>query len=234
MDVSNLKAQKFPYKVIDLTHTVSPNIPTWEGDCGFSHSLILDYADCTTPVKFKVQKINMVAGLGTHMDAPAHCISGGRTIEDFTLEELISPCVVIDVSMRAHELYSVTKIDIALFERTHGKINAGTFVFIRTGWDKFWNSPEKYRNYYRFPSVSVDAAELLLERGMIGLGIDTLSPDRPSDGYPVHAAVLGAGKYIVENVANSQKIPATGAFVFVLPIKTEGGTEVPIRLIAMI
>jgi kynurenine formamidase len=100
-----------------------------------------------------VQKINMLAGLGTHMDAPAHCISGGRTIENFTLEELISPCVVIDVSIRAHELYSVTKSDIVLFEHTYGKINAGTFVFIRTGWDKFWNSPVKSFFCCKFPYI---------------------------------------------------------------------------------
>ena len=69
---------KFPYKAVDLTHTISSDAPTWEGDCGFSHDIMLDYASCTTPVKFRVQTINMVAGLGTHIDAPAHCIPGGN------------------------------------------------------------------------------------------------------------------------------------------------------------
>lgn len=232
--MDKLMIPKFPYKAFDLTHTVSPKTPTWEGDCGFFHTLVLDYSDCTAPVQFRVQKINMLAGLGTHMDAPAHCVSGGRSIEDFTLNELISPCVVIDVSARVHELYSVTRRDIELFESEYGKINSGTFVLIRTGWEQFWSSPEKYRNEYRFPSVSIAAIEQLLDRNIVGLGIDTLSPDRPTDGYAVHAALLNANKFIIENVANSKAIPATGSFILVLPMKIEGGTEAPIRLIALV
>jgi len=224
----------FPYKIIDLTHTISSKIPTWQGDCGFSHELIVDYAACTTPVKFRVQKINMYAGLGTHMDAPAHCIPGGRTIDELDLNELISPCVVIDVSAQAHERYSVTPHDIEIFEQTHGKINDKSFVIIRTGWDQHWHSPDKYHNNHVFPSVSREAAELLLERQIVGLGIDTLSPDRPEDGYLVHEILLTADKYLVENVANSGKIPAIGSYTFALPLKIQEGTEAPIRLVALI
>jgi kynurenine formamidase len=225
---------KFPYKVIDLTHTISPDAPTWEGDCGFSHDIMLDYASCTTPVKFRVQKFNMVAGIGTHIDAPAHCIPGGKTIDGLGLDELIVPCIVIDVSRRANESYLVTLDDIIAFEQSHGHIAEGCLVIIRTGWDQFWEQPEKYRNNLVFPSVINETAQYLLKRGIMGLGIDTLSPDRPDSGYPVHAALLGAGKYIIENVANTGMLPPTGSFVFVLPFKIKEGTEAPVRLIALI
>ena len=225
---------KFPYKAVDLTHTISSDAPTWEGNCGFSHDIMLDYASCTTPVKFRVQAINMVSGLGTHIDAPAHCISGGRTVDELELNELIAPCVVIDVSNEAHESYSLTPMDIIAFEQTNGRIAEGSFVIINTGWGRHWTQPANYRNDLVFPSISGEAAQLLLERNIAGLGIDTLSPDRPNSGYPVHAAVLGAGKYIVENVANAEVLPAMGSFAFVLPIKIKEGTEAPIRLLALI
>lgn len=225
---------KFPFKTIDLTHTISPTSPTWEGDCGFQHQVILDYADCTTPVKFKVQKINMYAGLGTHIDAPAHCIPGGKTVDKLDLDELIAPCVVIDVSKQAHESWQLSPEDIRQFEREQGQIGAGSFVIIRTGWDQYWNEPDRYRNNLQFPSISRNTANLLLERKIAGLGIDTLSPDTHDSGYPVHEAILGAGKYLVENVANSSKMPPKNGFSLALPICTEGGTEAPMRLIGLI
>lgn len=79
-----------------------------------------------------------------------------------------------------------------------------------------------------------EAAHFLLSRKIVGLGIDTLSPDRPDNGYPVHAALLGAGKYIIENIANADSLPSVGSFILALPIKIKEGTEAPIRLIALI
>src|SRR5439155_8619307 len=123
-------------------------------------------------------------GIGTHMEAPAHCIPGGLTIEDITLKQLITPCIVIDVSEKSNEKYSVTCDDIYNFENKYGTIFKDTFVIIHTGWERFWTHPERYRNNLLFPSLSKEAAKLLLERDIAGLGIDTLSPDREEDGFP--------------------------------------------------
>lgn len=222
-----------PFNVIDLTHTLSPEVPSWNGRCGFSHDIKLDYSDSEAPTKFRVQQIKMHAGIGTHLDAPAHCIPGGKHIAELELTQLIAPCVMIDISAKAHPLYSLTVTDVLEFETRCGPIANGCFVIIYTGWEQFWLQPEKYRNDYHFPNISKDAIEWLLERDIVGVGIDTLSPDRPSEGFPVHQQVLGAGKYIVENIAHAVKLPPIGAYTFALPIKTAEGTEAPMRLIGM-
>lgn len=234
----------FPFSLIDLTHTLSPHIPAWNLQCGFQHSITLDYSDCLSDIKFCVQQINTPAGIGTHMDAPSHCIPGGAHINELPLKQLIAPCVVIDVSAgvltkadvsdRADEHYVVTPDDIATFEKKYGTIAPGSFVIIRTGWDRLWNEPARYHNNVVFPSVSPAAAQILLDRGIVGLGIDTLSPDLQSAGFQVHSLLLGAGKYIVENVAHADLLPPVGSFSLALPIKIEGGTEAPIRLIGLI
>jgi kynurenine formamidase len=92
---------------IDLTHTLSDTIPTWDGSCGFELSLKCDYSDCTLPDLFRAQKIHCGAGIGTHMDAPAHVVPGGRTIDILTLDELVTDCIVIDVSAVADENYVI-------------------------------------------------------------------------------------------------------------------------------
>lgn len=230
----NVPAYGSSLQWIDLTHTLEPSIPCWDKRCGFENTVQLDYRDCTDAFKFRVQHIAMDAGIGTHIDAPAHCTPGGLTIDQLSLIDLQANCVVIDVSVKAHERYSLSVLDIEQFEQQHGKIPPSSFVLIRTGWDKFWLHPEKYHNNHIFPSVSLAAAQLLLEREIAGLGIDTLSPDRPEDGYPVHSLLLGAGKYIIENVANSALLAPCNNRVLIFPLKIKGGTESPVRLVAIV
>ncbi len=221
-------------RIIDLTHTLTTTIPTWDGSCGFNIEIDTDYKDCKEPDLFRTQKVNMNVGIGTHMDAPAHCFEGKRTIESLTMDELIIDCIVIDVSNEANENYIVMPEVIEKFEKEYGKIKEKDFVIFYTGWDKFWKTPEKYRNDYKFPSIHISTAELLLKRNIVGLGIDTLSADTGKNGFPVHRAILGTNKYLVENITNLREIPKTGGKIAVLPIKIDGATEAPIRLIALI
>lgn len=220
----------FSYKIVDLTHALSAATPTWDGTCGFEHRLLFDY-DPQAEYKFRLHKITMNEGIGTHMDAPAHCVPGGSAIHELPLSELIAPCSVIDVCAVSHELYKISAQDIKDFEKNHGSIQQGSFVMMKTGWERFWAEPEKYHNNYQFPSVSSEAAEILLERDVAGIGIDTLSPDRGDEGFPVHKLVLGAGKYIVENAANLGALSPQGNFVLVASLKIQNGTEAPVRLI---
>ncbi len=229
-----MNTSSFPYKIIDLTHTLDEKIPSWNGSCGFHQEIKLDYDPTASHVSFRVQQLKMHAGIGTHIDAPAHCSLGKTTIEQLDLNHLTAPCVMIDVSTQAHENYIFSLDDLTLFEKEHGVITPNSFVMIRTGWEQFWKEPKKYHNDYRFPSISKAAANVLIQRKVVGLGIDTLSPDRPESGYPVHKAFLGSEKYIIENIANAANLPPTGSFILALPIKTRHGTEAPLRLIGLI
>src|SRR3990167_3284925 len=221
-------------KLIDLTHALNETIPAWDLGCGFQKILNSDYKDCVGDVKFRNQRLSCFAGIGTHMDAPSHCIPGGLSIADIPLEKLIQPCIVIDASQKANEHYCVSVDDINAFEKQHGVIQKNVFVIFHTGWCQYWNEPERYRNNLLFPSVSIEAAQLLLDRDIVGMGIDTLSPDSGGKYFPVHQAILGAGRYIVENVANANQLPSVGAQIIALPLKIEEGAESPIRLIAML
>lgn len=224
----------FPYTLVDLTHPLNENISTWNGRIGFEKKTVMDYSDQVDDIGFRIQKLTMFAGIGTHMDAPSHCTPNAATIDKFALEHLLAPCVVIDVSNKANAKFSMQADDVLAFEAEYGKIAKGSFVIVYTGWERFWNEPEKYRNDLKFPSVSRKAAELLLQRNIVGLGIDTLSPDRPDDGFGVHQTLLGNGKYMIENVANAKKLPFIGSFTMALPLKVQGGTEASVRLVGLI
>lgn len=222
------------FTAIDLTHELTENIPNWDGGKALDFTLALDYPDCTAPDIFRKYDIKSSTGIGTHLDAPAHVVPGGRTIDQLTLEELIAPCVVIDVSAEASESYVAMPAAVEKFEQEHGPILAGSVVIFYTGWDKKWATPEQYHNNHVFPSVHISTAELLLTKGVAGIGIDTFSCDTGAHGFPVHRAVLGADKYLIENIANAGKLPVTGSKVFVLPMNIKGATEAPLRLVALV
>lgn len=226
----------FPFEIIDLTHTLSATAPNWDLGCGFEINNTINYEDCDTDVKFKVQHLSLPAGIGTHIDAPAHCNPNGQTIEQLCINKnhLLAPGFVIDVSTKSHEQYLISTDDILSFEKQHRKIPPNSAVLFFTGWEQYWHNPEQYRNNLQFPSVSSDAAELLLKRNIAALGIDTLSPDTPNSGFPVHHLFLSNGKYLIENVAFAHKLPATGSWILTLPIKINQATEAPARVIGMI
>ncbi|MFN8391377.1 MAG: cyclase family protein [Bdellovibrionota bacterium] len=221
-------------KIIDLTHDLSADTPTWEADCGFELLLETDYHYSLEPDRFRVQRITSRAGIGTHIDAPAHCFPNTPCVDEIELQSLISSCVVIKASCESDEGYVFTPKDIEDFESKHGTIPSSSFALFFSGWSKHWGHRERYRNDLRFPSVHHETAKLLLERNISGLGIDTLSPDCGGRSFPVHREILGAGKYLVENVANAESLPPTGATVLILPMKIEGGTEAPVRMVALL
>lgn len=221
-------------KLIDLTHTLSKDIPAWDKVVDFDLSTLTDYKDCTPPELFRTQKITASISLGTHMDSPAHVVPGGRTIDQLTLEELVVDCRVVDVSSEATSDYQVGPETIERSEEEFGEITAGSLVVFYTGWSKYWSEPEKYHNNFGFPSVNQNTAKMLLEREVVGLGIDTFSCDTGKSGFPIHRAVLGSDKYLVENIANANLLPAIGAKVFILPTKIKNATEAPIRMVALI
>lgn len=223
--------------IIDLTHTLTSKTPTWGGKSGFNLEIKLDYHECALPAQLRVQQVKMHAGIGTHVDAPAHFVQDGRTVDQLKPEELFHmPLFIVDVSDRADDSYLITLDDIYKAEKEAGEIDKNTFVAFYTGWSKHWENQELYRNgdesgVMHFPSLNSDIADYLLKKGIAGLGIDVLSPDDPTDKtFPIHRKVLGADKYIIENMANLDKAPRSGARCSIVPIKMQGATEAPVRV----
>lgn len=220
----------FPYRLIDLTHILDDKVCIWDGGCGFHHQIVMDYHEGD----FRIMKFEISAGVGTHMDSPGHCFPSGRTIEQIEISELCRQAFVIDVSLSADETYLVGISEVLEFEKKFGKIEKESIVFFYTGWDRHWHDASQYRNNYQFPSISKEVAQMLLERQVAGVGIDTLSPDLPNSQYIVHQLFLGQDKIILENVANLKKMPPIGAYILALPPKIRGATEAPIRLVGMV
>jgi kynurenine formamidase len=155
----------------------------------------------------------------------------------------VAPLVVLDVRKGASQNpdYQLSVDDIATWEKMNGQIPQGAVVIARTGWESRWNSVKDYRNpdgngVLHFPGYSEEAARFLVQgRNAIAVGIDTLSIDYgPSKDYPVHKYTLSHSLYQLENVANLASVPESGATVVVAPMKLEGGSGSPVRILSLI
>lgn len=228
-------------KVVDLTRSLNASTPTYE------ESAEPAYRAKTVATLEKehyfAREICLPEHFGTHLDAPAHFAKGLWTVDQIPPERLFAALVVIDVSdkVKSDADYRLSVGDISRWEKEHGEIPARAVVVLRTGWESRWNSAKDYRNpdakgVMHFPGYSVEAAKLLVEgRKVYGLGIDTLSIDYgPSPDFPVHQYSLAHSIYHLENVANLGSVPATGALIMVAPMKLEGGSGSPVRLLAMV
>lgn len=229
--------------IIDLTHSIDENIPTWEGERGFKSFVDVDYKDHEDHVR--LMRYEMFAGIGTHMDSPSHFCEGGKSVADILPENLFAKACVMDISFKIinNPNYMVSVEDLLDWESENGKILPGSIFLIYTGWSlKLSSDPEGYRNedefgYLHLPGVSLACADLLVEREVFAVGIDTLSIDGGNLEPVAHKKILCTGsssRYIIENIVNLDRMPATGAYVVVAPIKISGGSEAPVRMFGVI
>lgn len=234
------------WRMIDLSHAYGGDTLYWPTDTkGFALDTLAE--GMTDAGYFYAAKEFATAEHGgTHLDAPVHFAEGGDEVASIPLDRLILPGIVVDVSASAaaDADYLVTAGDVLAWEEEHGPVPTGSAVLIRTGWASRWPDARAYlgddtpgdASNLHFPGVGEDAARLLLEERGIGLlGIDTASVDYgQSTDFIVHQIGGAAGVPNLENVGDLTELPPTGFLLAALPMKIEGGTGAPVRIVALV
>ena len=231
-------------KLIDLTYSFNEKTIYWPNAKGFVHRKD-SWKMTPGGYWYAAGGFSSDEHGGTHMDSPVHFAKGKTTLDQISVQKLVAPALVIDISKAAAQNrdYRATAQDIAAFEKANGAIPAGSIVLFRTGWGKFWPDRKQYLGsdvpgdveHLHFPGIGKDAAEVLVKRGVAGVGIDTASMDYgPTKDFIVHQILNGADIYGLENVANLEKLPVKGATLIALPIKIEQGSGGPARIIAIL
>lgn len=201
---------------IDLTHLFTNDMPVYPGDDA------PELVQTTYVERDGLGLFRIATGMhvGTHIDAPLHMIAGGKKICEYSAEKFIGPGHLIDV--RGKEIVGPEVL-------ANANIAAGDIVLFRSDFDKQYGE-EAY--FTKYPEISRECAELLIERGVSMIGLDWASPDRMP--YETHKLLLGKDILIIENLTNFEKLPARGQFcvlAFPLRLDTEAA---PARVIAEI
>jgi kynurenine formamidase len=224
---------------VDLTHTMSPDFPTFLGGPGIEMEKRFDF----NRDGFNLYWWRILEHAGTHLDAPLHFSQSGSGAEKLSADSLVVPLAVIDVASKAAENpdYLLTREDLAAWENKHGRLPDNCCVAMNSGWAAHVGNAAKFSGkdasgVLHFPGFDPDAAVWLVqERKVLGLAVDTLSLDHgPSKDFKVHTAWLPSGRWGLESVANLEKLPASGATLVVGLAKVKDATGGPARLIALL
>jgi len=170
-----------------------------------------------------LSELLMTTHTGTHIDAPAHFVPGGRTIDQYSVNDFILACRVVNIedkeSIKAVHLEGVdTNPGQALLFRTYnsmqGMSRGGLF------------SKE-------YVAMSAGAAELCVRRGVRLVGIDYVTIDKYGDrSFSAHRKLLENNILILEGIDLSH-VPEGNYTLVCLPLKIEGGEAAPARAVLL-
>jgi kynurenine formamidase len=231
-------------RYIDLTHSITPNMPVWKG---FGPATFSPSVDPATGAPYTYAKDGFEATayrlatdqFGTQLDPPAHWAPEYPGIDELPATYAVRPLVVISiVNQVAHDPgYALQVSDIRAFEQENGRIPAGSVVMVRSDWSKKWtDDPEKAKELAAdpvFPGVSLDALMFLhLQRHILFHGHEPLdtdtTPTLEGEFWLMHHGFTQA-----EGVDNLDGVPATGCLVEIGYPKFRGGLGGYARYIAI-
>jgi kynurenine formamidase len=233
--VIDLSALLAPDRLVDLTQPLGPSTVLWPGSTPFGAVVDADY---DTHGGY-ARTLTLPEHSGTHLDAPAHFHRGGPTTEAIPLSELVLPAVKLDVRdlVADNPAAEVPAAAIEAIEARDGRLPAGCAVLVHTGWDAYVHDRTRYvgANRPALPGLAADAGRLLVERGVRGVGIDTLGIDPGhSTSYAVHRTTLPAGLWHLEGLVGLERVPPRGAWLVAAVLPVVAGSGAPARVFAIL
>ena len=238
--------------VVDLTQPLGPSTPViglppiFAASPGVSIDTISRYDDNGPAWYWNTLRFG--EHTGTHFDAPVHWISGKDLPDNATdtipARRFVGPACVIDVrrDVAANPDFLLTVDRIQAWEREHGRVPAGAWVLLCSGWSAR-TDPASFLNVAtdgpHSPGFHADASRLLaLDRDVLGVGVETIGTDAGQAGtfdppFPNHTIMHGAGKFGLASLCNLDALPPTGAIVIAAPLKIVNGSGSPLRVLAL-
>ncbi len=226
-------------RVVSLSHELHPGIPLWPGDPQVEFQAV---ARLETD-GYHLRRIAMGDHSGTHMNAPRSFYRHGTSIDAYPAESLVSTASVIDVreQVSIDPDYALTLGDLEDWEGRHGPVPAGNFVLLHTGWQSRWGNPQEFLGLdndgrFHFPGFGIRAARhLLMDRNTSGLGTDTPGVEPGIDKeFSVNKLALERRRIVLENLANLDQLPASGAVLVIGVLLLTGGTGSPASVLAFV
>jgi arylformamidase len=208
-----------PMKIFDISVSIHPKLPVWPGD----PQVVLErYRQQSKGDASNDSRLACSVHCGTHIDAPAHFIDKGTTIEQLSLDSLVGSATVV-------EFPEINRITPDLLETQ--RIDAQTDrLLLKTKNSELWADPE-HEFYPDFVALSAESARWVVNKGIKLVGIDYLSIQRFQDAEPqTHQILLEAGVIILEGLDLRAVEPGNYQLIC-LPLKLTGSDGAPARAI---
>jgi kynurenine formamidase len=207
-------------RIIDLTQTLK------EGIRGFSSEPSASVAKNG----WNATTLKIYSHAGTHIDSPRHFNTGKKGIDKTPLENFIADCWIIELSGIDPGTLITTK-DLGSLQK---KIKPQDGLLFRTGWSRYINDTDLYRN--RLPRLSEELVKWCIEAQVKLLGVEPPSVadvNNIRELKKIHKLLLNAGITIVEGLSGLDQVTSEKVKFIALPLKIENGDGAPCRAIAI-
>ena len=203
---------------IDITLTARADMPHWPGSGGLR---IIPSERISEGDDYNVSTLHSDLHVGTHVDAPWHCVSDGRTVDELSPDVLIGPAVVAYLP----EVEVITASDLESLNLSPDTQR----LLLRTSNSELWSAGvAEFRTDY--VALSPGAAHWVANRGLRLLGVDYLSVGRFNEGPDAHRILLGAGVVVLEGLNLASVEPGRYELIC-LPMKLNGADGAPARAV---
>lgn len=211
-------------RLIDVSHALFSDMP---GIPSLPPVAVTPLTSLAEGSPLAVSQLTLASHSGTHIDAPAHAVAGGATIDEIPPERFIGPGVVTQVDCGPDDEVTVDQI-----LASGPAPQRGDMLLIATGWDAHFHD-----SYHRHPSLHPDVGDWAVEIGLNLVGVDTLTPDlavsRRPEGFtfPLHRTLLGNDVLIAENLRGLLQAAGQRVTVHALPLAVRGCDAGPARIV---
>lgn len=197
--------------LIDLSVSLNENTPVYPGDPKF----MIKPNGVLTKDGYADSIVIFGNHNGTHIDAPSHMVSGGKTLDGFLIDKFWGKGVLID-ARKGFNLDEIKK----------EKIKEDSIVLFNTGFSEKYFSKDYFIKY---PAISEEIAHYLVRQKIKIVGVDMCSVDH--EPFPVHRIFLKNEVLIIENLTNLNSLAGKKFTVFAFPLKFEVDGS-PARVVA--
>ena len=142
-------------KIIDLTHTISEDMPVYPG----TEPPMLKPANTYEKDGFRETLLSLYSHTGTHVDPPAHLFADRTTLDALPIEQFAGKALVIDCTRLAEgEAIRMNELEQAGIE----KAETADFLLFHLGWDKRWGTDSYFGDY---PCIDDEVLRFILRTG---------------------------------------------------------------------
>jgi len=209
-------------QMIDLSHEIETGMPLFPGTTEIKikdlHMVARD--------GFAEKQLGFTTHVGTHLDAPAHMLVAGQTLDSLPVETFWGKGRVLDV-----RIFKGNEIPAEVIQKELTKATPD-FLLFYTGFAELWGRPEYFGDY---PVLSLKAAEIIAQSPLKGIGLDAPSVDSmKAEQYVIHHTLFKAGKIIVENLNRLEQLIGKDFYLSVFPLKVRQADGMPVRAVAIL
>ena len=210
-------------RIVDLTHVIEPTSADAERKFVVNiHDALKEVPGTIRPEGewYVMSDVELMDHVGTHIEAPLHCLKDGMGLSQIPLEKLIGEAVILDLRDACSDS-GVTLEQVKKAVDDAGGLKRDDIVFCMMGETDYF---------------STEAIRWLVDSGIKLMGVDSAGVEIPHTVSHVnenHLALFRADIPLIERLAHLDKLSKPRVKVYALPIPVEGLDAFPLRVIAI-